>query len=473
MNIQRVLLFIALTCYLSVFNVYPQAGQTDISGSWLGSIDAGGITLRIVFNLELQDGNMYMATMDSPDQGAKGIPLGDVILTADTIVIKAPNLAGEYAGVIDKEDEVSGTWTQGGRKFNLDLKKSRGELAINRPQEPKPPFPYSSMDMEFRNPVAKINLAGTVTYPSEKGRYPAVVLVSGSGPQDRNEELMGHKPFAVLADFLTRNGIVVLRYDDRGVGKSGGSFEGSTSADFADDASAATDYLKTLDFVDPAKVGIIGHSEGGLIAFMLAARIDDLAFIITLAGPGCSGRTIIEDQTEYISRLNGVPEATIKESQLINSLIYDIIEENENITRGVERVKDTVRYYYSQKGYKSEIVDQIVTNIGTSINPLSYRWLRYFYMADPGDYFESVSCPVFALNGSKDCQVLADVNIEGISNGLAKSNSKKVDTRIYPDLNHLFQHCETGLLNEYSQIEETISPEVLNDIAGWISDLFR
>lgn len=473
MKIIRLLLFAASLSLLSGISLYSQDGKTDISGAWLGSIDAGGISLRIVFNLELQEGDKYVATMDSPDQGAKGIPLGDVIIVADTLIIKAPGLLGEYVGVIKENNKVEGIWTQAGRKFDLDLEKSEEEFVIKRPQEPGPPFPYQSKEVEFRNLVADIRLAGTLTYPAEEETYPAVVLVSGSGAQNRDEEVFGHKPFAVLADFLTRNGIVVLRYDDRGVAKSGGSFAGSTSADFAQDARAGVDYLKTLDFVDPAKVGIIGHSEGGLIAFMLAAQIKDLAFIVTMAGPGTSGRRVIEDQTEYISRLSGVPEATIKENQLINTQIFDIILENKDVATGIKLLNDAVRTYYLDRGYASEIVDQLVINIASSISPDTYKWSRYFLKSDPVSYFKSISCPVFAINGSKDCQVLADINIKGISKGFENSKNKNVFTKIYPDLNHLFQHCETGLVNEYSKIEETISPQVLLDIADWISDLYQ
>lgn len=469
MKIKR-LLFVLIIGLLFCFKIYPQAIKTDLTGSWIGSIDAGTVSLRIIFKLKITGDDKYSATMDSPDQGAEGILLGDVIIIRDSIVIKAPLLLGEYVGVIESEDNIEGVWTQAGRKFDLNLERLEEEFAIKRPQEPKPPYPYKLMDAEFRNYKADISLAGTITYPSDTGSYPAVVLVSGSGPQNRDEEIMGHKPFAVLADYLTRKGIAVLRYDDRGVAKSGGSYAGATSADFGDDAEAGVEYLKTLDFVNPSKIGIIGHSEGGLIAFMLAARLNDLAFIVSMAGPGTSGRRIIEDQTEYISRLSGVPEVTIKESYLVNSLIYDIMEDKEDSSTGINRIKDTVSAYYSDLGYDEKIINQIVNNIGNSISLSTYNWLRYFIMTEPQDYLKMIKCPVLAINGSKDSQVLADINIEGIRSGL--ENNENADIRIYPGLNHLFQQCETGLLNEYSQIDETISPEVLNDIAGWISDLF-
>lgn len=469
MKIKRVL-FVLIIGLMFCFEIYPQAGNPDLTGSWLGSIDAGPVSLKIIFKLKSNEDNKYGATMDSPDQGVEGIILGDVIIAADSIVIKAPLLLGQYAGVIVSEDHIEGVWTQAGQKFDLNLKRLEEEFAILRPQEPKPPYPYKTIDVQFTNYKADISLAGTLTYPSDNGVYPAVVLVSGSGPQNRDEEIMGHKPFAVLADYMTRKGIAVLRYDDRGIAKSGGRYTGATSADFGDDAEAALDYLKTLDYINPSQIGILGHSEGGLIAFMLAAKINDLAFIVSMAGPGTSGRRVIEDQNEYISRLSGVPEATIKESQMLNRIIYDIIEENENPEIGIKALMDTVRSSYSDKGYDDSIIDDILRNLGSSINEPSYDWFRYFIMSDPQNFLSLIGCPVLAINGSKDCQVLADINIKSIRSGL--ENNKNADIRIYPGLNHLFQHCETGLVNEYSQIEETISPEVLEDIAAWISDLF-
>ncbi len=447
-----------------------KAQETDITGSWLGRLSVGAVELRIVFNISINEEGNYTATMDSPDQGAKDIPMGQVSLSDDSLNIKAPMLYGEYIGVMANDTSIEGTWTQSGMSYELNMIKQAGEFKMNRPQEPVPPYPYREEHVTFPSVSGNFNLGGTLTIPTGEGPFPATILVSGSGSQNRDEEIFGHKPFKVLADYLTRGGIAVLRYDDRGVGESGGNPAGATSADLATDARSAFEYLLGREDINNELVGVNGHSEGGLIAFKLAAENDDIAFIVSLAGPGVTGKTILQDQTEYISRLNNLPEDVLQQSMKVNMTIYSILEECENPDVGINNINNIVSDFYSEEGESEETIQQVLNNIKSTINPASYPWLRYFTKSDPAEYFPEIECPVLALNGDKDCQVMAEKNINAIVNGLKNAGHEDVTGKVFPELNHLFQHADTGLPNEYGEIEETMSPEVLEIILKWIRE---
>ena len=447
-----------------------QKSDIRFSGSWHGSLQAGTAELRLIFNITLSEDGLS-ATMDSPDQGAMGIALGGVTVTGDSLTIAAPVLGGIYRGVITSDSSITGLWSQMGQSYPLDLKLKYEPVTLNRPQEPQPPYPYSEEEVLFENSETGDKFAGTVTRPSEEGRYPAVILVSGSGQQNRDEEVFGHKPFKVLADYLTRKGIVVLRYDDRGVGGSTGNPSGATSADFATDAAAAFSYLESLPYVSKNVTGIIGHSEGGLIALMLAAESRDVDFIVTLAGPGTTGREILIDQSEIISQLSGIPEETIEINNALNSAIYNIMEEEDNVEEAVKLIREEVEKMLDREGVQSEQREAILSSVTGSVNESSYNWLRYFILSDPAEYLKKIECPVFALNGEKDCQVPAAKNLEAIENALAEGGNVNVTVKLFPGLNHLFQHAGSGLPDEYSKIEETISPEVLTLIAEWIASI--
>lgn len=446
------------------------AQEPDITGTWLGKLSVGSIQLRVVFNIGLNEDRSYTATMDSPDQGVNGIPLGDVIFSGDSLVINAPAVMGDYKGVILNDTSITGTWTQGGMSYELNLDKQEEAFKLNRPQEPEPPYPYIEENITFLSLNGIFKLGGTLTLPEGGGPFPAVIMVSGSGSQNRDEEIFGHKPFKVLADHLTRNGVAVLRYDDRGVGESGGNPLSATSADFAEDARAAILFLKYRAEIDNQRIGIIGHSEGGLIAFMLASQYDDIAFIISLAGPGLKGKVILQDQTEHIGRLSGLPEETIKQSAVVNKRIYELLEENVDSSAGMDKINSFTREFYLKEGENEEVIDRVLNNLEQTINPASYPWLRYFVISDPTEYFPLIKCPVLALNGEKDCQVMAEKNISAIISGLKNAGHKDVTGKAFPELNHFFQNADTGLPNEYGEIEETMSPEVLEIILYWIRE---
>jgi len=467
--VKKTLLIIASVLILSQL---VSAQQYDPCGSWLGRLSAGGVWLRIVFNIDTDDTGNLKTTMDSPDQGAKGIPMEETIFATDTIIIKAPMMRGEYRGVMVNDTSIEGTWTQSGQDYQLNMYRQKEEFKLNRPQEPQPPFPYTEERIKFPALKGDFELGGTLTLPAEGGPYPAAILVSGSGSQNRDEEIFGHKPFFVLADHLTKGGIAVLRYDDRGVGESGGDPVGATSGDFTGDARSAINYLFTRSDIDKDKIGVIGHSEGGLIGLKLAAEDDDVAFLITLAGPGVKGRTILEDQTEYISRMGGLPEDVIEQSMQVNRKIYSIMEEYEDPGRGMDSIYAYVSGFYREQGMGEDIVNQVINNIKKSINPGSYPWLRYFIKSDPRSYFPDIVCPVLVLNGEKDCQVMAEKNVKALVSGLGDAGNDDVTGKIFPELNHLFQTSGSGLPEEYGEIEETMSPVVLDVILLWISKRF-
>jgi alpha-beta hydrolase superfamily lysophospholipase len=442
--------------------------QNILTGSWLGKISTNGIDLRLVFNLKLNDKDSLVATADSPDQGAKNIPLGRVIVIDKKLTIQAPTLMGEYNGTITGDSTIDGTWTQRGASFTVNLKKLKTAFTVNRPQEPKPPYPYTSEDVTFTNDKFNINLAGTLTIPSGTGPFKAVILITGSGAQNRNEELQGHKPFLVIADYLSRNGIAVLRFDDRGVGKSQGTPLNATTVDFATDAEAAFIFLKKNPKINQKEIGLMGHSEGGLIAPIVAASNPDIGFIVSLAGPGVTGQQIIIRQTQDISRQSGISEEQIRKTTETNKKLYSVLRKEKDNKKAEIKIlalyKEILEKDKTSKEDTEKAVNQLKMTFGANI----YTWFRYFIMTNPAIFWKKVECPVLALNGEKDLQVASNENLPAIEKVLKSSGNKSVKTVKLTGLNHLFQHCKTGLPSEYGQIEETFSPEALKIIADWI-----
>ena len=467
---KKILFFLIITIIcISNTSLNAQAYRKNFAGSWLGSIDIGAIKLRIVFNLTLNDRDSLTATLDSPDQNAKNIPLGRVYSSPDSLKIEAPLLSGNYKGKIINDTIITGTWSQSGQSFPLDLKKLPARFSLTRPQDPQPPFPYRTEEVSIPNMKFNIYLSGTLTIPEGEGPFPAAVLITGSGAQNRDEAIMGHKPFLVIADWLTRNGIAVLRYDDRGTGKSQGDYAGANTADLATDAEAALRFLKSHKSIKSSAIGLIGHSEGGLIACITAASDPDVAFIVSLAAPGVKGEEILFRQQADISRLSGVKETTIKESAEINRQLYNIVKkENDDFTAEEKVLTKYRKILQKQKKSPQEIEDKII-QLQKSFGAPVYRWFRYFLVTDPAVYWKKVKCPVLALNGEKDTQIAADVNLPAIENALKAGGNTNVKTLKLPGLNHLFQHCKTGLPAEYGQIEETISAEVLKIMSDWIN----
>jgi len=375
---------------------------------------------------------------------------------------------GEYNGTIKNDSVMEGTWKQGGNTLDLNLSKLKTSFVLNRPQEPKSPFPYTSEDVTFTNDIFNIKLAGTLTIPLGKGPFKAVIMITGSGAQNRNEELMGHKPFLVIADYLSRNGIAVLRYDDRGVGGSQGKYSEATSADLATDAEAAFNFLKDNPKINKKEIGFLGHSEGGLIAPIVAASNHNIGFIVSLAGPGVTGQQIIIRQSQDIGRLSGEKESDIKESTETNKKLYAVLKKEKDNNKAEVKILAIYKEILLKKKTSTDETEKAVSQLKGTFGANKYTWFRYFIMTDPSVYWKKVGCPVLALNGEKDVQVAANENLPAIEKALKSSGNRSVKIVKLPSLNHLFQHCTTGLPSEYGTIEETFSPEALKIISAWI-----
>jgi len=439
----------------------------NIAGQWNGILKVQGTQLRIVFNISKTE-NGYVSTMDSPDQGAKGIPVTSTSFENSTLKLVASNLGIEYQGTLGTDNVIVGNFKQGGMSFPLNLSKGTTEAQKPvRPQEPKKPYPYSDEEVTFENTKAGIKLAGTLTLPSKSGNFPAVILISGSGAQNRDEELMGHKPFLVLSDFLTRNGIAVLRFDDRGTAASTGDFKTATSVDFASDVEAGVAYLQTRKEIDQKKIGLIGHSEGGIIAPMVASNSKAISFIVLLAGTGIPGDRLLLLQEELIFKASGMSDNKLQIIKRINSLVFELVKKSNSVDQLTadltNLLKQEVKNYPDRPGNISDD-DFVKAQVNEVVNP----WMLNFIKYDPATALAKVKCPVLAVNGAKDLQVPPKENLEAIKNALLKGGNTKVTTIEFPGLNHLFQECKTGLPAEYSTIEQTFSPIAMSDILKWI-----
>jgi len=452
---------------LMILNVSDGYG-TDISGQWNGKLDIQGTQLRIVFNIKNGE-NGHSATMDSPDQKAFGIAVQKIEFNGDNLEISMPNLGLKYSGKFI-DGKFDGIFEQGGMKFPMVLSKEMiKKQSFERPQEPKPPFPYHSEILVFENKRDKVVLVGTFTRPLTKTKPPVVVLISGSGAQDRNEEIMGHKPFLVLSDYLTRNGVAVLRYDDRGFGESSGDFSNSTTEDFARDVESAVEYLKTRDDIDLNRIGLLGHSEGGIIAPMVASRDDDISFIVLLAGSGIRGDELLLLQSKLILVASGGSKDEIENISGLNREIYNKIISSADESDIKKELEELIRRRLEAKpisdDLKGEEKEKFIRN---TVEQSSGKWFRYFIKYDPYETMTKVKCSVFALNGGRDLQVPPSENLEAIESGLKEGGNGDYKIKKYSGLNHLFQECETGSPNEYGLIEQTMSPVVLKDISEWI-----
>ena len=472
-----VVLMLALF-FVAAVPIAAQSGDDWVLGNWKGTLMAGSQELQILYHITRGDDGTLTGTMDVPTQGAIGMPLSTVVVDGQTVTMTFPVPGGgTYEGTLTESGEdIVGTFSQGPASFPMELSRSAEEsVLLVRPQEPKPPFPYLTREVTFPNREAGIELAGTLTLPEGAGPFPAVVLVSGSGPQDRNETLLGHKPFLVLADHLARNGVAALRFDDRGVGESTGDFAAATSEDFATDALAAVAYLREQPEVGRGRVGIVGHSEGGLIAPMAANRSDDVAFIIMLAGPGVPGIDILVAQGVLINRVGGASEHIIELNTRIQTGLADIVAAEPDpdvadplmrsfMRELIDMLPDDVREA-AGAALSDETIDQ-------TVKQLNSPWFRFFLHYDPRPVLEHVEVPVLALFGGKDLQVPAELNVPEIEYAFARAGNDDATVRTLPGLNHLFQEADTGSPAEYAQIEQTLSPVLLDAVSTWILERF-
>ncbi|MDD4969204.1 MAG: acyl-CoA thioester hydrolase/BAAT C-terminal domain-containing protein [Paludibacter sp.] len=444
----------------------------EITGDWNGALKIQSMQLRLVFHITKNTAG-YSATMDSPDQGAKDIPMSKAQFENGILTIEMAVAQIEYTGKLESSGIVVGDFKQAGQTFPMNLtRKAIEKVELKRPQEPVKPYPYYSEEVTFQNTKENITLAGTLTLPAKTGNYPVVVLITGSGPQNRDEELMGHKPFLVLSDYLTRHGIGVLRYDDRGTNASKGDFAKATSFDFATDVQSAVNYLRTRNDIDKKHIGLIGHSEGGMIAPVVAVQDKGISFIVLMAGPGESGGDILLLQQGLIGRASGMKEENLKTTNDLNTHIYRMIDKIQN----TDTLKLKITGYLLAKSKElpdlnipkgSTVNDYIDIVIKQTLNPWMLAFIRY----NPAPMLEKVKCPVLAINGNKDMQVPSNVNIPAIEKALQKGGNKKSTCKEMPGLNHLFQECKTGLPNEYVEIEQTIAPIAMETITNWIKKI--
>jgi uncharacterized protein len=434
------------------------AGDAPFAGDWMGSLDINGRALRIALHLKHDDGR-WTGTFDSPDQGASGLVMDQVEVNGDKLVWKMAAAGIVYEGALDTgSGAISGTLLQGGAKLPLQFKHAAPAAPLPRPQEPKPPYPYVSENVSYPNPQAEgVRLAGTLTKPKGPGKFPAVLLITGSGAQNRDEEIMGHKPFLVIADSFTRHGIAVLRVDDRGTAESTGKFSSATTQDFATDVAAGVQFLLKRPDIDSKHIGLLGHSEGGIIAPMVAVRMPEVAFIVLLAGTGIPGDEIIEAQS-YHGALVGASEDAARQTREVEHAILNIIKTEPDAGARQTRLAALAE----GKPHLQQILKD-------QAGLLNSPWFRYFISYDPRPTLAGVKVPVLALNGAKDTQVDAALNLPAIESALRKGGNRDATIKLMPGLNHLFQPCKTGEVSEYQSIEQTMSPEVLELIADWIS----
>jgi pimeloyl-ACP methyl ester carboxylesterase len=446
------------------------AKAPSLEGAWLGTLKVSAIELRVVFNLSVKPDGSLAGTLDSPDQGATGIPISRIGVEGDRVTVEVKTVGGRYEGTLNADrSEMSGKWTQGGASLDLVMKRVKEVPKAVRPQEPKKPYPYLDEEVTYQNLKGGFALAGTLTMPQTGQPFPAVILITGSGQQDRDESVFGHRPFLVLADYLTRRGIAVLRVDDRGVGGSKGDASQATSEDFAQDVLAGVAYLKTRKEIDPRRIGLVGHSEGGIIAPIVATRSSDVAFLVLMAGTSVPGDVIVEKQIAGLLQAAGTDQAAIEAAIRNQRRVYEVIKTETD----PNAVRDKIRQIIKESiAALSESQKQALQGSDAAVDAqargAASQWFRFFITHDPKTVLRKVKCPVLAINGELDKQVLPGDNLPAIEQALREGGNPHFVVKELPGLNHLFQTAKTGNIDEYAKIEETMSPLALETMAKWI-----
>ncbi len=441
----------------------------SIVGDWLGVLDVGIMKMTLVLHIQKDCSGVLSATVDTLEHKINGTPIDSIVFDGrKTLKFEMKAAFARFEGALsENESEISGQFAQGGQSFPLVFERGLKSVeAPKRPQEPKPPYPYTEENISFDNPEAGIKLSGTLTMPSLKSSPPVVLLIAGSGPHNRDEVCFGHKPFLVLADYLTRQGIAVLRFDKRGCGKSTGGYSTATTKDFADDAFAGIQYLKSRKDINVNQIGLIGHSEGGIIAPMVALKSTDVAYIILLAGPGVTGEELLYEQNALIKRSMGETEESIKQNYEFQKQLFAFLKKEPDIQIA------SAQFHEIAASHMATLQDNpgkvSVESLEAMAHCVNTEWFRFFLLHDPAIALKEVKAPVLALNGEFDLQVSAKQNLPVISIALKESGNKDFTIVELPKLNHLFQSCQSGSIEEYAKIEETISPSVLNVVSTWI-----
>ena len=430
------------------------AAAPRLAGQWDGVLSVGAQNLRIVLRVDATGA----AVVDSPDQGASGLPAVGPTLEGGVVRFSIPSVHAAFEGTLSADGRtVTGALTQGPATMPVVLTRTADTATVagpSRPQTPVPPFPYRSEDVTFPNTPAGIRLAGTLTLPAGDGPFPAAILITGSGAQDRDETIFDHKPFLIWADALTRRGVAVLRYDDRGVGGSGGGAPDETTADFATDAAAALDYLRTRPEIDGRAIGLIGHSEGGVIAPLVARNGEEPAWIVLLAGPSVPGGDIIVEQQRRLAIAAGLPAAQVEAGNARQRALMQAVARNKDDAAAAER--ETVAILTAAGMPEAQAK--------AAVRPLVSPWYRWFVAWDPAPALAAVHVPLLAIYGGKDLQVPADQNAPVLARILPQA-----EIVVLPNLNHLMQTAGTGAPAEYGTIEETVAPEALKTVVDWVA----
>jgi alpha/beta superfamily hydrolase len=450
--------------------------QNTFLGIWEGKMNAG-VDLRMIFHISQDVSKNFIATIDCPDQGLKDINVSSLQLKNDSIHLEIPQFQASYTGKLSSDSVITGMFYQT-MSLPLNFKKISKVAIKNRPQTPVGPLPYKSEDLVYTSEDKSITYGATITIPVGKGPFPTALLLTGSGQQNRDEEILGHKPFAVIADHLTRNGFIVLRVDDRGMGNTTGDILSSTTRDFSNDAIVSLNYLKCRKEVDKNKIGLIGHSEGGMIAQIVAAERKDINFIIMLAAPGEKTLKLMSEQNEAFLTKVGLPRESITAYlDLYNTIMISILKSGkDSVTGNVKTIVDTwtaktkkniviTTTGIRDEKSKSDFINQCVNQVGRP-------WFKYFLNYDPAPIIKKITANVLAVNGNKDIQVIAKTNLAGIETALKNGKSESYKVIELEGLNHLFQECNKCTVSEYDQLEETISPALLEIISKWLKKLF-
>jgi uncharacterized protein len=406
-----------------------------------------------------------------------GLPVSQTTLTSNKLHMDMPGMRAQFDGVLSANGmEIAGTFTQGAA-LPLNLKRVEKIEAPNRPQEPKPPFPYESIDVGYDN--GNVHLAGTLTTPRGAGPFPAALLISGSGPQDRDETLFGHKPFWVIADYLTRRGIAVLRVDDRGVGKSTGNSTQATLNDMAGDVLAGVAFLKGRKEIDAKHIGVIGHSEGGMVGPLAASRSSDIAFVVMLAGPGASFQQTVDahqSQAEIMMRQAGASEDAIAWNNAVQNMMFRVLRTQSDPNAAIREMRaelEKMKAVAPEAQRKAMDTPEAAAQINQQFAGATTPEMRGILLYDPAEALRKLKIPVLALNGSRDVQVLAKLNLPAIEAALKQAGNKDFAVREMPGLNHLFQECKACTIAEYGDLEETFAPSALEAMGVWIAAYSR
>ncbi len=440
----------------------PKDAVFPVEGMWQTALETHGMRLRLQLHVSHDTEKQLIAALDSLDQGVSGLPANRVSLKETAFHFEVPAVAGVFEGKFDAaRHTLTGNWSQTGAEQVLEFKHSDEPLALRRPQNPAEPYPYQVETVVFSNLLSKISLAGTLTLPKGPGPFPAMILIAGSGPHDRDEELASHRPFLIIADYLTRKGYAVLRYDKRGIGGSTGSVDNSTTLDFAGDTLAAINYLKSRKEIEVKKIGLLGHSEGAMIAPYVANRSPDVAWLVLLAPPATRGEETLINQSSLIGQVGGLTQSQLLASLTFDREAYELVRTEKDPAAIEARLKVLLK----ESGLDAAMPPAALE---TQLRMLSSPWFHFFLDYDPEPVLKELKTPTLALYGQKDLQVPPKFNMAPFKKALQEAGNKDFEVRELPELNHLFQHAYSGSPAEYAAIEETFSPEALQILSEWV-----